>query len=159
MFDYEKIPLHWVNRLSFLVRKELAQRFRSAGHLVGPEEWAVLLVLWKKGAKTPSAMADVTVKDRTTVTRLIDGMVRKGLVERSEHPEDRRRSVITTSKRGNAIQRELVPIAKTLIAEATQGISAEDIETTNRTLKAMAANILGAPVEVSADQEIENVRL
>ena len=40
---------------------------------------AILLVLWSKGPQTPGALADVTIKDRTTVTRLIDA-------SRSERP-------------------------------------------------------------------------
>ncbi|SDX36212.1 hypothetical protein [Roseicitreum antarcticum] len=65
--DHEEIPLHWINRLGFLVRRALGDQFRAAGHPVSPEEWAILLVLWKYGPRTPGALADVTIKDRTTI--------------------------------------------------------------------------------------------
>lgn len=141
MFQYQEIPLHWVNRLGFLTRKRLSARFRQAGHNISPEEWALLLVLWEKGAQSPSALADVTFKDRTTVTRLIDAMVRKKLVRRTEDKLDRRRSAVELSQSGAHLKAELVPLAQTLIAQALDGIPAQDIQTTTRTLRAMTENL------------------
>lgn len=142
MINYQSIPLHWVNRLGFLTRKELAQRFRRDGYDVTSEEWAVLLLLWSKGAQTPGAIADATFRDRTTVTRLIDGMVRKGFVERGLDPQDRRRSRLETSALGKALEKKLVPIARKLIDEAMAGIDPQDIQTTVRSLKLMTENLL-----------------
>lgn len=142
MLDYETIPLHWVNRLGFLVRKELGQLFMQEGHDIGPEEWAVLLLLWRDRSKTPGDIAAVTFRDRTTVTRLIDGMVRKGLVSRETDPSDRRKSVVQATDRGKNLEQELVPIARALITRALQGIDPRDVETTVRSLRAMTQNLL-----------------
>ncbi|MCR9136608.1 MAG: MarR family transcriptional regulator [Alphaproteobacteria bacterium] len=141
MLDYETIPLHWVNRLGFLVRKELGQLFMQGGYDVSPEEWAVLLLLWRDTSKTPGDIAAVTFRDRTTVTRLIDGMVSKGLVFRDMDPSDRRKSVVKATDRGNDLEQELVPIARGLIARALNGIDPGDVETTVRSLRTMTRNL------------------
>ncbi len=154
MFNCDAIPLHWVNRLGFLTRKKLSVLFSKAGHTVSPEEWAILLVLWQKGPQSPGAVAEVTFKDRTTVTRLIDTMVRKKLVTRTEDAADRRRSIVTLSPRGTALEAELVPIAQGLIGQALAGITAKDIDTTIRTLRAMTENLSAAPQGVSAQRDI-----
>jgi len=159
MFDYQKIVLHWVNRLSFLNRKELSTLFRRAKHPISPEEWAILLVLWEKGAQSPSTLADKTVKDRTTVTRLIDAMVRKGLVCRTEDSNDRRRSVVELTDHGLGLKGELVPIAQSLIARSITNIPDEDLEITTRTLKAMAANLQAKALAQTDDKEAQNERL
>lgn len=135
MFNHEDIVLHWVNRLGFISRSGLAARFRTAGHAISAEEWALLLMLWAKGPRTPSELAQETVKDRTTVTRLIDAMVRKGLVTRSEDAADRRRSIISLSHHGEQLKHQLIPIAQAFIAEAVAGVSPDDLETTTRTLR------------------------
>lgn len=142
MFDYEKIIFHWVNRLSFLSRSGLTARFREAGHSVSAEEWALLIVLWAKGPQIPSDLAGVSFKDRTTVSRLIDTMVRKGFVTRSEDPQDRRRSIIDVSPYGKELKLSLIPIAQAFIAEAIAGVSSEDLETTTRTLRQMAETMV-----------------
>lgn len=141
MFDFENVALHWANRLSFSSRNELLRRFRQAGLVVTPKEWAILLLLWKEGSSTPSEIAEVTVRDRTSVSRLVDGMVRKGLVEREPDPADRRRTLLRPSARGQQLQSELVPIAQGLIAEAMHGIPPEDARITMRTLRTMTENL------------------
>lgn len=147
MIDYEKIPLHWVNRLSFLTRKTLSQGFEEEGLFVSAEEWAILLILWSKGEQTPTALADVTFRDRTTITRLIDQMVKKQFVVREHDEKDRRRVLIKASDKGQALKDELVPIAKSMIATATSGISPQDIETTVKTLSQMTNNLLTRETE------------
>ncbi|MEP2947357.1 MAG: MarR family transcriptional regulator [Lentilitoribacter sp.] len=147
MIDYEKIPLHWVNRLSFLTRKTLSQGFEEEGLFVSAEEWAILLILWSKGEQTPTALADVTFRDRTTITRLIDQMVKKQFVVREHDEKDRRRVLIKASGKGQALKDELVPIAKSMIATATSGISPQDIETTVKTLNQMTNNLLSKETE------------
>ena len=147
MIDYEKIPLHWVNRLSFLTRKTLSQGFEEEGLFVSAEEWAILLILWSKGEQTPSALAEVTFRDRTTITRLIDQMVKKQFVVREHDEKDRRRVLIKASDKGQALKDELIPIAKSMIATATSGISPQDIETTVKTLSQMTNNLLTKETE------------
>ncbi len=147
MIDYENIPLHWVNRLSFLTRKTLSQGFEEEGLFVSAEEWAILLILWSKGEQTPTALADVTFRDRTTITRLIDQMVKKQFVVREHDEKDRRRVLIKASEKGQALKDELVPIAKSMIATATSGISPQDIETTVKTLNQMTNNLLSKETE------------
>jgi DNA-binding MarR family transcriptional regulator len=142
MQNYETIPLHWINRLGFVVRKELAQRFQDNGYDVSPEEWAILLILWSKGAQTPSVLADATIRDRTTVTRLLDGMVAKGLVDRNTDPTDRRKMRVQVSDLGMSIRNGLVSVAQGLIAQTLNGISPEDAETTVQTLRRMSQNLV-----------------
>lgn len=155
MFEYETIPLHWVNRLGFLVRKELALRFRAEGYDIGAEDWAVLLILWKKGPQTPGALADVTFRDRTTITRLIDGMVKKDLVTRREDAKDRRRSLVDITPYAFDLQGELVPIAHQVIAGAMPGVSHADLEATTRTLRRMTENLVGDPSKSKPTKPME----
>lgn len=139
--DYTELPFFWINRLSFALRKELVQRFNAAGHSVSAEEWAVLLVLWSRGPQTPGALSDATIRDPTTVTRLIDRMVKKGFVVRSENPADRRRSDISVTPAGARLEEELVPIAFELIGQLSEGVPPEDLETVRRTLRRLQENL------------------
>ncbi|MEO9460239.1 MAG: MarR family transcriptional regulator [Lentilitoribacter sp.] len=130
--------------MSFLSRKALSQKFEDNGHSISTEEWAVLLILWSKGEQTPSALADVTFRDRTTITRFTDQMVKKGMVIREHDEKDRRRVLIKTSEKGRNLEQELVPIARDMIGLATKGLSPQDIETTIKTLSHMTHNLLDA---------------
>lgn len=144
MINYEKIPIHWVNRLSFLTRKSLSQKFDEKGLAISAEEWAILLILWRKGEQTPSGLADATFRDRTTITRLVDHMVKKDIVTRMHDGKDRRRVLIKVSEKGQALQEKLVPIAGAMVQIASRGIPPQDIETTVKTLSTMTQNLLNA---------------
>lgn len=141
MKHYTKLPFYWINHLSALSRKELSRRFADSGHDISIEEWAILLVLWTKDSVSPSELSDETIKDRTTVTRLIDTMVRKELVFRQENSVDRRRSDICLTELGKGMRDELFPIAMKLISQATADVPREDINTTIRTLQAFVKNL------------------
>ncbi|MBV1895071.1 MAG: MarR family transcriptional regulator [Rhodobacteraceae bacterium] len=142
MDDYESIPLYWINRLGFVVRKELARRFQDNGFDISPEEWAILLILWNKGDQTPSVLADATIRDRTTVTRLLDGMVTKGLIKRETDPTDRRKMRVQVSDLGLSLKDGLVAVARDLIAQTLDGITPEDAAQTVQTLRRMSLNLL-----------------
>ena len=142
--EYEKIIVHWVFRLSFLMRKDISDRMRAAGHRVTPEEWALLMILSQGDSRTPSDIADITSKDPTTVTRLIDGMVAKGLASRTEDPADRRRSLIQITPEGQTFFGQLEPIAQSLITDAMGGIDPQDAQIAMGVLRQMTSNMLGA---------------
>jgi len=138
----EKQLQYWINRLGFVLRRDLQDRFRQSGIKMGAEEWAVLLLLWQEDGQTPGTLAVRTVKDQTTLTRLLDGMVRKGLVTRTPDEDDRRRVRVNLTLIGQDMQATLVPIAAGLIEQSQHGISAEDLQTTRRVLRQMTDNML-----------------
>lgn len=141
MLDFESLPLYWVNRLSALARRELKRQFRSAGHDVSPEEWAILLLLWRKDAQYPGEMSARTVRDPTTMTRLIDTMVRKGFVKRRADSKDRRRSMICLQAKGRALEPVLIALANPMIERSLKGIAGGDIATTLQVLQQMEKNL------------------
>ena len=141
VFDYEtKIP-HWINRLSFMLRSELQQRVKAAGHDLAAEEWALLMVLWRDGPMPTGRLAAVTLRDRTTVTRVVDRLVSKGLLERKDEQGDRRQVVIHVTKLGAQIQPEVVGAVAPLIEKANAGIPAKELEITLSVLRRMADNL------------------
>ncbi len=141
MLNFETLPLYWVNRLSAMSRRELGLRFKAAGHDVSPEEWAILLLLWREDSQNPGEMSARTVRDPTTMTRLIDGMVRKGFVERRADTSDRRRSNICLTQMGRGLEPALISLAKPMIESGMAGISEEDLKTTVQVLAKMVANM------------------
>lgn len=141
VFDFEKVILFWVNRLSFMSRKELQSRFADLGENIGGEEWAVLLMLWQRDGLLPSEIAETTTRDRTTTTRMLDRLVKKGLVGRGSDKTDGRRVVVTLTERGQELREVLVPVAGAFVAEATKGLEQREIDQALDVLKVISKNI------------------
>ena len=141
MNEFETLPIYWVNRLSAMTRRELGQRFKANGFDISPEEWAILLLLWQKDGQYPGQMAARTVRDPTTMTRLIDTMVRKDLVFRKADEQDRRRSKVCLTPVGQGLQSDLTGLAMPMIETAMAGISEQDAETVLKVLQQMVENL------------------
>ncbi len=141
MFDYESKIQHWVNRLSFLLRSEAQRHFREQGLDLSAEEWALLMVLWQKGPQQMGPLAAITLRDRTTVTRLVDRLVKKNLLQRGAAATDRRKVVVSVTREGQEIQGRIVRSVLPLIEKSNQGISLQERETTLRVLKTMVKNL------------------
>ena len=98
--------------LVFCRAKNWLRGFNAAGHQVSAEEWAVLLLLWRENGQGPAAIAEQTIRDRTTVTRLLDGMEKKGWIARVPDAQDRRRFQVHLTDDGRSLETLLVPVAQ-----------------------------------------------
>jgi len=145
MFDFEATPAHWVNRLSFQLRSRAAEGFAAAGIDLSAEEWALLMVLWGRGPQRMTALATLTLRDRTTVTRMIDRLARKGLVERRAQPGDRRAVTIAPTAQAQALQAPVMEVISPLIARAMEGIAPDDQARALDVLRRMSANLEAGP--------------
>ncbi|MCD6049443.1 MAG: Transcriptional regulator, MarR family [Verrucomicrobia bacterium] len=138
-----------VNRTAYIIRVRMREKLKREGYSLTPEELAIIHHLWQEDGQTQSQLANSTIRERTTTTRILDGLVRKGLVERRGHPDDRRKVCAWLTKKGLQLRDRLLPVALQMAKHGTSGLSAKDIEITMRTLSHIQNNLLkldlGAP--------------
>ncbi len=140
-FEYEAQLHHWINRVSFLIRAEMQDRLKAEGQVISVEEWAMLMILWADGPTAMSTLASKSLRDRTTVTRLIDRLVQKRLVVRHSGENDRRQVVVEASHQSQKIRPAITGIARNLIATSLAGIPEKDVAVTLNTLKQLGKNL------------------
>jgi DNA-binding MarR family transcriptional regulator len=148
-FDLDSALGFVVGRTCHFMRKAFRQTFSAAGQSVTPEEWVLLNRLWVQDGQRHAELTASTVRDRTTVTRLLDSMVGKGLVRRETDPDDRRGVRTWLTPEGAALKHQLIPVATGLLARATQGISEEELDNCRKTLSKFQANLL----EITEERE------
>lgn len=118
------------------------KRLRGAGINMSPEEAVLMNQLWDKGEQTLSELADWSVKDSSTLSRQIGGLVRKGYVNRRESTVDRRNQVISISEQGHAIREQFLQAKLHLIDDALTMMSDSDYEVALRVIKVIRDNAL-----------------
>lgn len=69
----------------------------------------------KNGALRPSELAERTLFERYSITRLVDRMEKRGFVERVPCPEDARGAIILITEQGRTLRRDMWPIYSTAI--------------------------------------------
>ncbi|PJE33653.1 putative HTH-type transcriptional regulator YusO [Pseudooceanicola marinus] len=142
--SYENFIQYWVNHLGFQLRKELEETFAAAGKKVTSEEWALLLILDQHEQLSPRDLSRLTLRDPTTVSRLVDRLESKDLVERIRTRRDRRVVDVVMTPAGRSIFADLSKAAETVIDTSMRGIGPEDVAQALRVLKKMSEN-LSAP--------------
>lgn len=79
---------------------------RVEGNVTIPQ-YRALVVLASRGPQSAGALADVLGVHSSTLTRLCDRLVAKGLITRDDEPGNRRRVTLALTARGRALVRSV----------------------------------------------------
>jgi DNA-binding MarR family transcriptional regulator len=89
---------------------------------------------------TQQQIAVAVFKDFASITRIIDLLVRKGFLKRSDHPTDRRRFELTVTSEGEDLLRLVRPRILKNRKIALEGITEEEFVITRKVLEKIAEN-------------------
>ena len=125
--------------LSYLLSRaadQVSERFHKVAKErgLGVAEWRVLGSLWNNPT-TLGDLAGFTLYQQPTLTKIIDRMVKAGLVERRGDRGDRRKVRVGLTPHGKAVAAELLPIAKAHEATMLSGYSDAEIRVLKEALK------------------------
>lgn len=98
----------YIDRTYKVVRQDLINRFKNAGLDVTPEQFVILSKL-EGSEMSQTDLASDSFKDKPTVSRILDLLVRKGFVVRQQDPSDGRRYIVSLTKEGNNLLSEAKP--------------------------------------------------
>jgi DNA-binding MarR family transcriptional regulator len=101
----------------------------------------VLLVLWKKNQVNQQEVADTIQKSKASLTPLIDKLVKKKLVTRSEDPADRRNKIISLTRTGKEYRKKFAPMMTDIYALIKGKIADEKLKEATGLLLAVSENI------------------
>lgn len=98
-----------------------------------------LLELHERGRVTMNQLAAEMRLHGTTMTRMVDALVEKGLAERSQDPEDRRIVRVATTSRGEETVASLQRGKREFLAAAFAQLSDEERQAIIKALRRMEA--------------------
>lgn len=133
----------WIHRVYQASRNDMYRVFREHGEDITPEQWAVLIRLWERDGLAQSELSDATFRDAPTMSRIIDSMEKRGLLERREHAHDRRVRVVHLTRHGKSLEKKLVPLVEEIVTRMIDGIDERALVTTRNTLRKMFTNLGG----------------
>jgi len=115
-------------RVPLLLNRFLSQNFKARGIHLTREQWSVLAVLWKTDGCSQQLIADTTSRDKPSITRLVDNLVKEGYVTREQHESDRRTNLIYLTQKGKEVEVPVMEVVDETIGKATHGLSEMQIE-------------------------------
>ncbi len=143
MLDAEimKSLLPWISKTSKLLGIYVAEVFKSRGLDLTREQLIFLKFLMEKDGRMQNELADITERDKASLTRLVSTLERKGLVERRTDDSDRRVNRIYLTEAGRQTMHDAVPVIKEIIGNVQKGIPEQEIEAAIATIKKVQENL------------------
>jgi len=132
---------HMVNTTARQINNSIARAFSKAGHDITVEQWEVLMALWNRDGQCQHELATFCLKDRPSITRILDNMEKRELVVRVSSQVDRRNKGVHLTEKGKSLQDPLNNIAKAATKVALKNIDKDVIESTKAFLKMVQANL------------------
>ncbi len=104
----------YIDRTYKIVRQDLINRFKENGVDLTPEQWVVVSRLESQGKMYQTELANHSFRDKPTVSRIIDLLVKKKIVIRTPDKLDGRRFIISLTRKGE----KLVDVAYPIVQES-----------------------------------------
>jgi DNA-binding MarR family transcriptional regulator len=101
-------------------------------------QYSVLMAAKLRGPVTLTKLAEITITDRTTLTRNLTVLEKKGLVA-SEPGEDRRERLVTLTEQGEEALVAAIPLWEAAQAHIEQGLGGERVGSLLKDLSAIVS--------------------
>jgi len=131
--------LHDVARL---LRKRFEQRARHLG--LTRTQWQAIAHLAKNEGIHQAALAEMLEIEPITLVRILDRLAKRGLIERRQHPTDRRIWLLYLTDAAQPVLSDLQPLGEATRSEALAGFSEAECDRLVQTLAGIKRNLATA---------------
>lgn len=133
----------YVNILNSRIKKYFFDKLQENGINITPEQYLVLDILWEKQSISQQKIADIIHKDKNSVTKIVDSLEKKKLVNRVVDKNDRRINKIELTQEGIDLEKITTEVAINFMSNTVDGIDAGDLDTFVKVLHKMRNNLEG----------------
>ncbi len=116
------------------LRLNLERRLAVHGYQITPEQWAVLFGTARFPGESQQRIAREIYKDKASVTQIIVGLEKKGLIRRERDANDRRTNRLFLTPAGVRTEKKVSSLIMSTLAENLSGIPVRGIETAKHVL-------------------------
>lgn len=140
-YDRNKSLGHLTGLASRLLSHTLATRFQAADIDMTAEQWGAILVLLNGDAITQKQLGEQLFLEKSSVSRLLDGLERRGWIMRSKDPKDSRQKRVAPTPKALETAERCAVIARNILEEAQRGMSEEEQSVCRSFLSRIIANL------------------
>lgn len=128
-------------KISTAINRTFLRAFALEGVDITTEQWSILACLWQKDRVTQQALCSLTLKDKPSMTRLIDNLEKRNLVIRVADHKDRRINLIHLTDAGMALQAKAREIVQKIAFKTLNKITDEELNVCRSVLKKIMTNL------------------
>lgn len=119
----------------------LATRFQEAGIDMTAEQWGAIIVLLNGEAMNQAQLGEQLYLEKSSVSRLTDGLERRGWIVRTQDPKDSRQKLITPTPKALEMAEHCATIARAVLEKAQLGMTEDEMLVCRSSLSRIIANL------------------
>lgn len=93
------------------------------------EQYGIMKSVERNPDVTPTQLSEISFKDKTTITRMIDTLVKSEMLIRIPKTDDRRAYKIQWSPKGEKIMKEILPMTEDIHKKIRSQFSSDELKT------------------------------
>lgn len=120
----ESLPLGFLmERATRMIKLRFHQLFKEHGIDLTPEQWVVIDILKREGVLSQKQLAEISFKDAPSISRLLDGLIKKGLIDKTSDKTDKRATSVCLTAKGDVLVDRVSPLVIELRMQGLEGLS------------------------------------
>ncbi|WP_018622719.1 MarR family winged helix-turn-helix transcriptional regulator [Spirosoma luteum] len=132
---------HIIIQVNTAFRQYVQQKLKQDKVDLTFEMLQIMAYLWENDGANQQEIADANLKDKASITYLIDNLTQRKLVYRQGDICDRRNKLIFLTDQGRHLQMALLPWLKEMYATANTDIPACEFSKAMQTLRKVISNL------------------
>ena len=121
--------------------KRFVQNVLNSGLDISMDQWMILGPIWQLESPSQKDLGEICLRDKPTITRIIDSLEDKSLVVRVSDQIDHRIKRVVLTKSGKQLFYDVLPIMEKTREEVRGKIPDEEIETFKNVLSKIIKNL------------------
>ncbi len=118
----------YITQIKQLQERIFESMLSDAGLELSGGQGRILFVLWKRDRLTVGEIGRETSLAKNTVSAVVDGMVRKGILERAVNPDNRRETIISLTEYAKGMQERYEEVSQRMNELFYQGFTEKERE-------------------------------
>ena len=131
-----------IGQIHRLSTKRFVQNSHNSGLDISMDQWIVLGPIWENDGVSHKEISEYCLKDKTSVTKIIDTLEKKNLVVRVSDQLDHRVKRVVLSNKGKELFLRAIPIMELTRDQLREGITEQDIESLRSVLTKIYNNLV-----------------
>lgn len=128
--------------LAHAIKQQLGDQLEAQNLGIATMHVRVLKVIGKSNAATAIDIADLFKRDKAQITRVVNQLIDKGLVQKEPNPDDKRSQLLSLTSAGRVKQEKLQTLSDYMEDQMTQSIDATDLAVFVKVAQTMTKNLI-----------------
>ena len=129
-----------MDRTLKIIKQNYLLAFKAAGVAITTEQWVIIDSLIEKDGVSQTDLANDSFKNAPTISRIVELLVKKGLVKKHQSSDDKRQFIIFLTENGRALHAQALPKVLEQRNKGWNELSEADYEHFVRIMKQIEGN-------------------